>query len=46
MLCIPIKNPDAPVKYNEIADSREVIMSDTDIRTVQQNMVMGGMGNN
>lgn len=34
------------MKYNEIADSRELIMSDTDIRTAQQNMVRGGMGNN
>jgi len=33
-------------KANEIADSREGIMSNTDIRTVQQNMVMGVMGNN
>ncbi len=33
-------------KYNELADSREVIMPNTDIRTVQQNISMGVTGNN
>jgi len=31
------------MKYFEIADSRELIMSDTDIRNAQQNMVTGGI---